>query len=49
MRSFPALGTVLPSRVFNTLAPGFGYTLCCTSLWISASAKCLYVMQCNVE
>uniref|UniRef100_A0A0E9WK42 Secreted protein n=1 Tax=Anguilla anguilla TaxID=7936 RepID=A0A0E9WK42_ANGAN len=39
--SFAALGTVLPSRVFNTLVPGFGYTLFCTSLWIRASAKCL--------
>uniref|UniRef100_A0A0E9X3L7 Uncharacterized protein n=1 Tax=Anguilla anguilla TaxID=7936 RepID=A0A0E9X3L7_ANGAN len=26
---------------FDTLAPGYGYTLCCTSLWIRASAKCL--------
>uniref|UniRef100_A0A0E9PL12 Uncharacterized protein n=1 Tax=Anguilla anguilla TaxID=7936 RepID=A0A0E9PL12_ANGAN len=41
MRSFPALGTVLPSRVFIAPVPGFGYTLCCTSLWIRASAKCL--------
>uniref|UniRef100_A0A0E9VW61 Uncharacterized protein n=1 Tax=Anguilla anguilla TaxID=7936 RepID=A0A0E9VW61_ANGAN len=32
---------VLLSRVFNTLVPGYGYTLCCTLLWIRASAKCL--------
>uniref|UniRef100_A0A0E9RJZ4 Uncharacterized protein n=1 Tax=Anguilla anguilla TaxID=7936 RepID=A0A0E9RJZ4_ANGAN len=41
MRLFPVLGPVLLSRGFIILVPGYGYTLCCTSLWIRASAKCL--------